>query len=59
MWDPWNMDIQNGKGLTACAPDSIYDLILNEALTMGLAYKDATGTLLPYFPYLAAPVLEG
>jgi len=59
MWDPWNMDIQNGKGLTACAPDSIYDLVLNEALTMGLTYKDATGTLLPYFPYLAAPVLEG
>ncbi len=53
------MDIQNGKGLTACAPDSIYDLVLNEALTMGLTYKDATGTLLPYFPYLAAPVLEG
>ena len=52
------MDIRNGKGLTECAPDSMYDLVLNEALTLGLTYKDATGTLFPSFPYLAAPVLE-
>src|SRR2546423_12478900 len=59
MWGPWNKDIQNGKGLTECTADSMHDLVLNEALTMGLTYKDATGTLLTYFPYLAAPDLGG
>ncbi|WP_327586702.1 DUF4331 domain-containing protein [Nonomuraea sp. NBC_00507] len=59
LWDPWNKEIQNGKGLTECAPDSMYDLVLNEELTMGLTHKDATGILLDHFPYLSRPVTGG
>jgi hypothetical protein len=47
---------QNGKGLTESAPESIFELVLNTHVEMGLDAGDATGSLLTRFPYLAAPV---
>lgn len=49
----------NGKGLIECAPDAVYSLALNEAVTMGLGPQDATGTLLDRFPYLSEPIKNG
>lgn len=58
LWDPWHC-IHNGKGLIECAPDAVYSLALNEAVTMGLGPQDATGTLLDRFPYLSEPIKNG
>jgi hypothetical protein len=59
LWAPWSKGVQNGKGLTECAPDAVYDLVLNEALSMELSCDDATGTLLDRFPYLSEPIPPG
>jgi hypothetical protein len=53
------MDIQTARASPSAPRTPNYDLVLNEALTMGLTYRDATRTLLSYFPYLAAPALGG
>jgi hypothetical protein len=48
--------VQNGKGLIESAPESIFELVLNTHVEMGLDAGDATGTLLTRFPYLSAPL---
>lgn len=47
---------QNGRGLTEESMESIFELVLNQHVEMGLDASDATGTLLAEFPYLSEPI---
>jgi hypothetical protein len=55
----WGPRAQNGKGLTESAPESMFELVLNRHLEIGLDPSDATGTLLDHFPYLSEPISTG
>lgn len=47
---------RNGRGLTECAPEVMFELVLNTPVPLGLDHTAATGTLRETFPYLAPPV---
>jgi hypothetical protein len=46
---------RNGRGLTDCAPEVMFALVLNRAVPLSLGPAAATGRLRPAFPYLAEP----
>ncbi|GAB2829796.1 hypothetical protein GCM10027176_37730 [Actinoallomurus bryophytorum] len=48
--------VRNGRGLTHCAPEVMFALVLNKAVPLGLDSSSATGALRPDFPYLASPM---
>ena len=47
---------RNGRGLTECAPEVMFAVVLNRAVPLGLSASAATGTLRTDFPYLSTPV---
>jgi hypothetical protein len=49
----------NGRALTDNAPEVMFSMVLNAALSDGLRSSAATGTLRPDFPYVASPVPAG
>jgi hypothetical protein len=50
----------NGRALTDNAPDVMFSLVTNSALTCGLTWESVMGKLREAFPYVApAPVQEG
>jgi len=46
---------RNGRALSDNAPEVMFSIVTNVALSDGLGPKSATGTLRPDFPYVAAP----
>ncbi len=49
---------RNGRALTDNAPEVMFSIVLNAALSDGLNRHAATGTLRPDFPYVASPPEE-
>ena len=49
---------RNGRALTDNAPEVMFSIVVNAALSDGLNRGAATGTLRPDFPYVAPPVSE-
>jgi hypothetical protein len=47
---------RNGKGLTEPTPEAMFQIVLNEPVSMGLDASDATGKLRTEFPYLSLPI---
>jgi hypothetical protein len=47
---------RNGRALSDNAPEVMFSLVVNAALSDGLDRSAATGTLRPDFPYVALPV---
>jgi hypothetical protein len=50
---------RNGRALTDNAPEVMFSIVVNAALSDGLRRGTATGTLRPDFPYVAPPVSAG
>ncbi|MFB3764673.1 MAG: DUF4331 family protein [Methanotrichaceae archaeon] len=50
---------RNGRALTDNAPEVMFSIVVNAALSDGLHRGSATGTLRPDFPYVALPVSPG
>ena len=48
---------RNGRALSDNAPEVMFSIVINAALSDGLDRSSATGTLRPDFPYVALPVL--
>ncbi|MFC0600251.1 hypothetical protein [Streptomyces palmae] len=46
---------RNGRGLTDCAPEVMFELILGVPVKMGLDASAATGVPRGDFPYLSPP----
>ena len=49
---------RNGRALTDNAPEVMFSIVVNAALSDGLSRNTATGTLRRDFPYVAAPLAE-
>lgn len=47
---------RNGRGLTECAPEVMFGIVLNKAVSLGLDSSSATGAPRDEFPYLSAPL---
>jgi hypothetical protein len=47
---------RNGRALADNAPEVMFSIVVNAALSDGLRRGTATGTLRPDFPYVALPV---
>jgi len=47
---------RNGRALSDNAPEVMFSMVVNAALSDGLDQNSATGTLRPHFPYVALPV---
>jgi hypothetical protein len=47
---------RNGRNLTECAPEVMFGIVLNKAVSLGLDSRSATGTLREQFPYLSLPL---
>jgi hypothetical protein len=47
---------RNGRALTDNAPEVMFSIVVNAALSDGLSCGTATGALRPDFPYVALPV---
>jgi hypothetical protein len=50
---------RNGRALADNAPEVMFSIVVNAALSDGLNQSTATGTLRPDFPYVALPVSAG
>jgi hypothetical protein len=50
---------RNGRALADNAPEVMFSIVVNAALSDGLRSNTATGTLRPDFPYVALPVSAG
>jgi Domain of unknown function (DUF4331) len=50
---------RNGRALSDNAPEVMFSIVVNAALSDGLRRSTATGTLRPDFPYVALPVSAG
>jgi hypothetical protein len=50
---------RNGRALADNAPEVMFSIVVNAALSDGLRRGTATGTLRPDFPYVALPVSAG
>jgi hypothetical protein len=50
---------RNGRGLADNAPEVMFSIVVNAALSDGLRSSTATGTLRADFPYVALPVSAG
>ncbi|MFB9907938.1 DUF4331 family protein [Allokutzneria oryzae] len=47
---------RNGRGLTECAPEVMFGIVLNKAVSLGLDARSAPGSLRDEFPYLSEPL---
>ncbi|MFH8365941.1 DUF4331 family protein [Streptomyces sp. NPDC018031] len=52
------VDGRNGRSLTDCAPEVMFELVLGAPVKLGLDASAATGVLRGDFPYLSAPRAE-
>ncbi|WP_052665938.1 DUF4331 family protein [Nitriliruptor alkaliphilus] len=50
---------RNGRGLTECAPEVMFAIVLGAAVPLGLDATSAPGELRDDLPYLALPIGEG
>jgi hypothetical protein len=50
---------RNGRALADNAPEVMFSIVVNAALSDGLRRGTATGTLRSDFPYVALPVSAG
>ena len=50
---------RNGRALSDNAPEVMFSIVTNSALSDGLQASDATGSLRPDFPYVAAAPVTG
>lgn len=48
---------RNGRNLTECAPEVMFGIVFNKAVSLGLDSRSATGTLREQFPYLSLPLV--
>ncbi|MBL1097325.1 DUF4331 family protein [Streptomyces coffeae] len=54
----FGVEVRNGRALTDCVPEAMFQLVLGVPVGMALGASAATGTPRDVFPYLSAPVLE-
>lgn len=52
----FGVSARNGRGLTEPTPETMFQIVLDQPVSMGLDAGDATGTLRPSFPYLSLPI---